>query len=136
MAWPPVLFPAADTIIVLAVRAALAARGDTATVASIVPNPRPDRLITVHRTGGPRRDHVTDNPLLTVQCWAPADTDAHDLAQIARAVIGALRGTSSLGVAVYAVHELSGPALFPEPNSALPRYTFTVQVALRGSTLT
>lgn len=133
--WPPVLFPAADTVVVTNLAAVLAARGDTAVVATIVPNPRPDRLVVVHRTGGPRRDQITDNAQLTIECWDATDTGAHDLAQLVRAYINAMPGHVHNGVAVYRVTEFSGPALLPEPNTALPRYSFTAQVAMRGAGL-
>lgn len=92
-----------------------------------VPNPRPDRFLTVQRVGGARRTIVTDAPLLAFEAWAQSDQDAHDLAQLARAHVHALVGT-----AVYLVEEAGGPALLPDPESHQSRYVFTVAVHLRG----
>lgn len=133
MTWPAVLFPAADTVVIAALNLALTARADTATVVSIVPDPRPDRLVVVRRTGGPRRDQLVDNAQISLECWDATDVAAHDLAQLVRAFVAAMPGRTYNGVAVYRVTEASGPALLPEPNTALPRYTFTVQIAMRGT---
>lgn len=133
MTWPAVLFPPADTVVIAALHLALTARADTATVVSFVPDQRPDRFVVIRRTGGPRRDPIVDNAQITIDCWDATDVDAHDLAQLVRALIGAMPGHTYNGVAVYRVTEASGPALLPEPNTALPRYTFTVQIAMRGT---
>jgi hypothetical protein len=135
MAWPPVLFSAADTVVVTELAARLAARGDTATVTTIVPDPRPSRLVVVFRTGGARRDQLTDNAQLTIECWEASDTAAHDLAQLVRALINAMPGRLVAGVPVYRVNEAAGPQALPEPNSALARFTWSVQIALRGTAL-
>lgn len=105
-------------------------------VAPRVPNPRPDKFVTVARVGGPRRDIVTDRPLITIESWAGSDEDAHDQAQIVRALLHEMPGRSIGGTAVYTVDEASGPQLLPDPLSDQPRYTFLVQIALRGDRIT
>lgn len=49
-------------------------------VASDVPNPRPERLVTVERTGGGADSIVLDRPQVMIQCWAPTRVDAYHLA--------------------------------------------------------
>lgn len=95
-----------------------------------------DTCVTVLRTGGPRRNLVTDDAQLTIETWAPTSTEAHDLAQLTRAHMLSLAGEVIDGVAVYRVGELAGPQNLPDPESDQPRYTFSVSVAVRGAVLT
>lgn len=135
MTVPAVLFPDAAAILIDYLRGLLAARGDSAPVGQKTPNPRPARFVTIHRVGGPRRSIVADAPLLAVECWATTDPDAHDLAQLARALLHTARGRSLDGVAVYRIAEAGGPVNLPDPLSQQSRYTFTLEVALRGAAL-
>lgn len=97
-----------------------------------VPNPRPASWVKVTRVGGPRRDLVTDHPMLVVEAWDDDDADARDLLQLARAHVDAMRGQVIDDVTVYGITEVGGPANLPDPTSDQPRWTFTVQVAIRG----
>lgn len=47
-------------------------------VASDVPNPRPDYMVTVERTGGPC-EYGIDRPTMAIQCWAPTRAEAASL---------------------------------------------------------
>lgn len=96
-----------------------------------IPDPRPAKFVTVRRGGGIRRSVVSDQPLLLVECWAETSEDAHDLAQMCRGLLYAMRGTVQGDLAVYRVDEVGGPADLPDPLSNQSRYTFTVQVHLR-----
>jgi hypothetical protein len=100
-----------------------------------IPNPRPATFVTVRRTGGPKRNLVTDQAQVTVESWAASDEDAHDLAQEVRALLNDLGdGVKSLdGVAVYRCDELAGPADLPDPLSDQARFTQSFSVALRGT---
>lgn len=51
-----------------------------APVKSEVPNPRPNRLVTVDRTGGPRRSIIIDQAQIDVFCWAESRAEALKLA--------------------------------------------------------
>lgn len=102
-------------------------------VGSHVPNPRPTEFLLVRRLGGPRMNEVADNAMLGVEAWGASVAAAHDLIQEARGLILAMRGTVHSGVAVYRITEIGGPAQLPDPLSDQPRYTYTVQVAMRGS---
>lgn len=106
-----------------------------ATVGTKVPNPRPSPLVVVRRVGGPRLNPVADDALLTIESWAADPSDAHDLAQLARAHVHALRGQVVAGAAVYRTADAAGPQSLPDPLSDEPRYSFTVSVALRGAAL-
>ena len=100
-----------------------------------VPNPRPASFVRVIRTGGPRLNQVADNPQLTIEGWAATETAAHDLLQLARSHVHGLAGTVQGDVAIYRVNEFAGPANFPDPETGQARYSFTVQIAMRGRTL-
>lgn len=128
MSQPVVVFPDA----VAAVTSRLAAVVGVETT-SRVPNPRPAEFILVRRVGGPRRDLVTDEATLTIEAWAQSEEAAHDLAQLARAHVHAMAGSTHGDVVIYKVGEFAGPAWMPDPDSTQPRYTLTVTVAVRGA---
>lgn len=50
----------------------------TCSVSSEVPNPRPDYLVTVERTGGPMALGI-DRPTIALQAWAPTRFEAQKL---------------------------------------------------------
>lgn len=128
-----ILFPDAISTVIGALNAQLGSLGYAGVpVRSKVPNPRPARFVLVFRTGGPRVGLVVDAAQVTVEAWAASDTDAHDLAQAARAIVGSLQGTVTGGVTVYGVDEFSGPGYLPDPESGQSRYTWTTSVQTRG----
>lgn len=98
-----------------------------------IPDPRPATFVRVLRTGGPRRNLVTDQAQVTVESWAASDEEAHDLAQLARAHLHELPGQTVNDALVFRVDEVSGPADLPDPISEQPRYSQTFTVALRGT---
>lgn len=101
-----------------------------------IPNPRPDAFVTVSRTGGPRRNLVTDGAFLTVESWGQTHQDAHDLAQAARAWLHSIVGETVNGAPVYRCDEAAGPAKLPDPLSGQPRYSQSFELAIRGEVLT
>jgi len=106
---------------------------DGVTVFSRPQNPRPSEQVVIRRVGGTARDLVTDAPLFTVEAWAQDDERAERLCNLARFALHSLPRSSSLGVPFYTVVEIAGPAFLPDPETDLPRYSCTVQVALRGA---
>lgn len=127
------VFPDAALITITALRVTLADLGDTAEIHARIPNPRPDRFVTVNRSGGPRQTIVSDAAQLDVESWDLLPEDAHDLAQLARAAIHAMANTIHGGVQVYFVNEFSGPAELPDPVSNQARYVQSFQVSMRGA---
>lgn len=97
-----------------------------------IPPARPQRFVTVTRTGGPRMNLVADNAQVTVDSWAESDDIAHDLAQLARARLVAAAGTVVDGVTIVRVQEISGPGWLPDDLSGQPRYRQSFSVATRG----
>ena len=55
-------------------------------VASQPPAERPNRFITVERTGG-SQDALTDNPRLAVQCWARREVEAAWMAELLMSIV-------------------------------------------------
>lgn len=128
-----VVFPDAVAVTIGYLSDELGDRGSEAEVVKDVPDPRPDVFVTILRSGGVRQTVVSDNAVLIVECWAQTSADAHDLAQLCRALLHAMPGTTQAGVPIYRVDEVGGPVDLPDPLSEQPRYTFTVQVHLRGA---
>ena len=132
----PVIFPDTAVVVIDELLNVLPDDGYTDIgVYSSVPNPRPTEFVTVERVGGPRANIAQDSAHLAVDCWSTSDRDAHDLAQIVRARIHAMQGTSNEGGTVGRIDELSGPSSNPDPASSQDRYSFQVVVAVRGFTL-
>lgn len=130
----PIIFPDAVAIVVHYLQFEFALRSETAPVSSGVRSPRPSRFVTVRRVGGVRQTIVSDAASLTVEAWAPLEQDARDLAQLCRALIVAMEGTAQEDVPIYRVTEFAGPADLPDPQSNIPRCTFTVSISVRGTT--
>lgn len=128
-----IVFPDLEAILVDHIADELDVFGDTASVSVTVPSVRPSRFVTIRRTGGPRRDLVTDTVQVTVEAWAQTGSGALALAQLVRGIINALPGQTISGVAVYRVQEASGPGLLPDPSSNQMRYSYTTAIDARGS---
>jgi hypothetical protein len=128
-----ILYPDAALTIIGYLRSELAARADTATVGTRVPDIRPDRFVRVERVGGVRTNLVTDSALVTVECWAATEAAAVQLGQLVRALIFAAEGTTQTGVVIYQVTEVGGLAHLPDPDTEHERYVFTTQIGLRGT---
>lgn len=128
-----IVYPDAALAAVTAIRDGLTARSSTATVGTLVPNPRPSLFVTVRRIGGVRRNLVVDAAQLSVECWGPSEQAAQDLAQLCRGLIHGAEGSNQGGTAVYYVAEVGGPALLPDPESEQPRYVATYEIGTRGT---
>lgn len=129
-----IVFPDVISTIIDALNDQLPTLGFTGVpVRSRVPAARPARFVLVFRTGGPRVNVVTDSATLTIEAWASSDTESHDLAQAARAIVNSLEGDVVGGVTVYGVNEFSGPGYLPDPESDQSRYTWTTSVNIRGA---
>lgn len=123
----PVVFPDVEALLVRALPDPLGVA-----VSTRVPNPRPDSFVRVSRVGGTRRDYVTDEPIVVVECWAADEVAASYLGRTAHAHVFALAQTDVDGDYVRAVREVGGLQSFPDPLSKSPRYQFTVQLQTRG----
>lgn len=105
-----------------------------APVTRAVPNPRPQRHITVLLTPGSGRSSsnpVIERQMVTVECWGDRHQWAADLATDAHALIHAMKGAVVANTQIYKVTDVSGPGDLPDPISGQPRVTFTVQLMVR-----
>lgn len=131
----PVLFPDAAGVAIDYLRAELEARDDGATVEPRIPLPRPERFVTVRRSGGTKANIVQDGPLLIFEAWGDAEEDAQDLAQLCRALMQKTQGTVVDAVSIGHVTEVGGVVSLPDPRSDQARYTFVLRVLMRGASL-
>lgn len=104
-----------------------------------LPPELPARFVLVTRTGGVQRDMVTDEPVLSFDCYARTGGSPDEGAAVAMA--GRLRGWCSsleldgelLGTPVYSVTMAGGPYRNPDPRAPdFARFTFTTTAAIRG----
>lgn len=84
---------------------------------AIVPSPRPERLITVERTGGGIENQL-DHPTVAVQSWAPTFEEAEALAT---QVDAAMRDMPFGDDSVFGV-EATTFQRWADPDSGSPRY--------------
>ncbi|MGO1319929.1 MAG: hypothetical protein ACTII7_07785 [Galactobacter sp.] len=89
-----------------------------------VPEDRPNRFITVERTGG-NEDIIRGFPTLAVQTWSEHRHDAGNLAHQA-----ALAVRSMVRHPLVAKATVAGLYSFPDPASAQPRYQLTVELVV------
>ncbi|WAL73110.1 hypothetical protein OU787_17315 [Kitasatospora sp. YST-16] len=134
MSKPVIVMPDAVAVVTSYLRSALASRGSAVPVVSRVPPTRPPSFVRVERVGGLRATPVTDRARLDVQCWAPTEAAAHDLAALARALLDDLPGVRD-GVTVYRVSEASSPMWLPDELTSTPRFAFAVEADMRGRAL-
>lgn len=116
-------------------RAGLAARGKTATVATKVPATMPATMVRVSLTGGTRQNMVTDRPQLSVEVWAATSVTASDVARTAHGLMHSAAASVVGGVWVRRVEEVGGVQFFPDPDTAAPRYQFTVRWHVRPAAI-
>ena len=94
---------------------------------SQVPNPRPDRFITVERTGG-GYTLGRDNPYLAVQAWGTSEADAYALALRAR---DAFATDLREEVPQVCSSEVDGLYNFPDPDGRQARYQLDAYLVTR-----
>ena len=104
-------------------------------VATKVPATMPASMVRVSLTGGSRRDVASDTAQLTVECWAGDEPTASTLARTAQALMFSTAGTTAGGVFVRRVETVGGVQFFPDPDTAKPRYQFTVRWHVRPATI-
>lgn len=125
--------PDSEAMYVSHLAASFAERSETARVATSVPKIRPDRMVRVSLIDTVRQTPVHFHSQLLVECWAPAETAAGDLARLAFALTNAMEGETYSGVFICEV-DTGGVANFPDPDVG-PRYQFTADLLVRGGVI-
>ena len=98
---------------------------------SRVPDPRPPKLIRAALTGSRRRSLIHRDARVTVECWAPTDTEAYNLAaQVEEALSGL--DTAWAFVPGGDGGWVGGPTELPDPDSGTPRVVMTVNLRQRS----
>lgn len=123
-----VIFPDIEALLI----GYLGTRVAPVTVSTRVPATRPASFVKVARVGGPRRDQVTDRPMVVFQAWGPDSVAASTLARTVHAHVYALAQTDTPQGYVSAVREVGGLQYFPDPESGADCYQFTAQLQTRG----
>lgn len=125
--------PDVEAAAVAFLRVGLGALADK--VATKAPATMPARMVRVSLTGGSRRDMATDTAQLTVECWAVDEPTASNLARTAHALMFSAAGSLAGSLWVRKVESVGGVQFFPDPDTAAPRYQFTVRWHVRPATL-
>lgn len=128
-----VLFADIEAVLVSYLPAEIGAHAAPAEVRTKVPYPVVGRFVRVERVGGSDLNAVMDSPMVTIQCWDPSEVEAGKLAGLVWAIIRAMPGVVLMvegqPVSIETVSTTGGPMWFPDPDSAQPRYQFTVMIA-------
>lgn len=131
-----IVFPDIEPIIVSYLNAQLTAFSESARASTKTTNAA--KFVTVRRTGG-NAVFVIDNARLTFEAWATTETVAANLAQLVRGIILAVDQITHSGTTyqTYEPQELAAPANNPDPDAAATyaRYTWTVQLGIRGTAI-
>jgi hypothetical protein len=90
--------------------------------------------VTIIRTGGARRDIVTDQPQISVDVRAERNSRAVEIIGTVRALMNDLWGTALDGFMIYKVSELSGPYSNPS-ESDWCKYSQNFLLAIRAKTV-
>lgn len=128
-----VVFPDAVSVTITYLKTALAGRTVDAGIGTRLPSALVGTFVRVFRTGGLVVERVVDQAQMTIEVYATETDTAHDVAQLVRGLLHAMEGTVQSGVPIYGVNEFAGPQDFPDPLTNKARYSFTVQVSMRGS---
>lgn len=130
-----VAFPDSVALCVAFLKAQFASRGETAKVASKVPNPRPNRLVRVSYAGGVRANVGYDAPRVTFDSWDQDEVAAAALHRLTRAVMGSIEGQTIGSNWVAQAKETGNPGLYPDPDTNLPRFQFTCELIVAGDVI-
>jgi hypothetical protein len=133
-----VVFPDVTALAIDVISAELDERELTADVASRVPGDRTlgsGPLIVVRSTGGETYDTIFHTAQISVEAWDDDEAQAHDLCQLAVAILRSVAATVVAGTALYKVDITGGPAYSPDPQSEQPRYTVAAALTVRGATI-
>jgi len=99
-------------------------------VVTMVPAVRPTRFVRAFRTGGAAENRVLERAQITVQGWDEDTVGAFNLTSACRE---ALLSNHTQMPLVRGVSEVGGLHFDPDPDTGIPRYTFTIQLMVRAA---
>jgi hypothetical protein len=115
----------------------LAAPPPARSVATRVPDPRPDEWLQIRRVGGAKAPPVTDKARIDLIAWALSEPAAMALLLRARVLVGGLAvpGGNLGNVPVYRVEETLGPKQADDPATGALQAWMTVAITYRADDL-
>ncbi|WP_040815051.1 hypothetical protein [Nocardia concava] len=122
----------AEAVVVAALNASFAGRGETAKVATRVPNPMPSRMVRVSLVATHRQTPGHFYGSILVECWAATEVAASALARTTYALLFAMDGEDVAGHHIADVTEVGGVVNFPDLDASVPRYQFTADLLIGG----
>lgn len=105
--------------------------GDNTDVSTRVPVPRPNRFVTARAAGGGDRNIILSSRMVIFQCWDNDEDRARKLAERSFSILKAAQRDST-EPRIRQVTTIGVPQSFPDPESSMPRYQFTLQFDIRG----
>lgn len=96
------------------------------------PDPTAGRIVVVRRSGGTQGDLVSDAAFITFECFADTSEDAHALAMFTYAAVLSMKWQTVDDAQCYRVDTLAAPADQYDADAQRDRFTFSVQLAVRG----
>lgn len=126
-----VIQPDVEALVIDALAENLPLVGISVPVGTRVPNPRPPTFVRVLRAGGTKETLVSEQAWVIVEAYAVLERDASDLLSYCRGILHAQDGGPLFGT-----FEVSGPVNLPDPTTSLVRYTQTVGIRARGTSVT
>ncbi len=118
--------PAAQPVVVAALKAGLAALSDTAHVASTF---REGRMVKVSRMSGDE-DFATDHAGILLECYDSDEGKAERLAHRVNRLMKEAQGRSFAGGFITRWTKTSGPVNYPDEQTNLPRFQLTGDLTL------
>ncbi|POH63956.1 hypothetical protein C3B59_10455 [Cryobacterium zongtaii] len=122
--------PDVEALVVVALKAGLAAPAPGLPVGTKVANPRPKEFIRIELFGGTEETIISDNCSIYLEAWAATAARAAVLLQLARAVLKDQHGV------LFGVTTIGAPSHSPDPTTAQERYRALMGVRVRYSALT
>ena len=104
-------------------------------VGTKVPKVMPETMVKVALTGSDRLSVAADVAQLTVECWAPDEPSASNLARVAQGFMFSAAAMTAGTVFIRKVESVGGVQSFPDPDTNKPRYIFTVRWFFRPATI-
>lgn len=130
---PGVVLPDVKAVVLAHIRSSLAARPEPFAQGVVVkgdlPDPRPERAVTVRDDGGSRLPDVRGVARLGINVWAKNEADATDLANLVSAIVA---GAENVGPIRRA--SASRPMEVEDPSGQPNRY-LTAELTVRGVSL-
>jgi len=125
--------PPSQAVMVAALKAGLAAEGDTTHVGTKAPrdteNPSA-RRIRVSRIAGGSETFATDSARFLIECWDPSELAAEQLVNKVRRLLKQCRGQRFAGAFIHGSRATSLPVNFPDPGTSSARFQFTGELTI------